>query len=240
MGLRGDLNIILNDIRNFEGVSSGLRHKDIHISYVVYTSHPNSMKDFLMAINVNCNGVINLLGTARRFNPVMKIILSFLIYIYSANKSASEKYILIYGHAYHMHTCVIRLANVFGTRSKIKIPEFGFMNYFIGLALQDMCLTVFGDGMQIRNNSFMEDCIPALNVATQHPTSDGEVFFAVSDHHDTVAEIAQAIVTHIGDAVFSNQKIKKPLILSPIYNLVQGLNETQKYFLPFWNIIGYR
>src|SRR5688572_3437312 len=162
--IKNSVRVILNDIRNFEGICSGILNQDVIFNCAAYTSHPNSMREPLIDIDVNCKGVINLLEAARRFNQDAKLVHvgtstqiglmqinpvdeshpEFPVDIYSANKSASEKYVLIYGKAYNMRMTVVRLANVYGPRSNIKSPDFGFMNYFIGLALQDKELTIFG------------------------------------------------------------------------------------------------
>lgn len=266
--IQDDLHIILNDIRNFEGISACIMNKDILFNCAAYTSHPNSMKEPLIDIEVNCKGTINLLEAARRFNPALTFIHigtstqigrmqcnpvdenhpEFPVDIYSANKTASEKYVLVYGRAYKMHTTVVRLANVFGPRSNIRTPDFGFMNYFIGLALQGKELTVFGRGAQLRNISYVEDCVNALILASQSDQDTGQVFFAVSDRQYTVTEIAQAITQvmggtvrfvewprereaiEIGDAVISNAKIRSVLNWSPRYNLESGLEKTRDYF----------
>lgn len=262
--------IILNDIRNFEGISAVIRNQDILFNCAAYTSHPHSMKEPLIDIDVNCKGVINLLEASRRFNPDIKIVQvgtstqigrmqsnpvteshpEFPVDIYSANKTASEKYVLIYGNAYHMRTTVVRLANVFGPRSNIKSPDFGFVNYFIGLGLQGKNITVFGEGAQLRSISYVADCVEALVLASQNEESNGHVFFAVADKQFTVAEIAQTIVRvvggelsfvewpkdreviEIGDAVICNQAIKNLLGWSPHYGLEEGLVKTKDYFTP--------
>jgi UDP-glucose 4-epimerase len=268
--IEDDLRIVLNDIRSFEGVSACIQRQDVLFNCAAYTSHPNSMKEPLIDIDVNCKGVINLLEAARRFSPDLKIVHvgtstqigrmvfnpvderhpEFPVDIYSANKTAAEKYVLIYGSAYKMWATVVRLANVFGPRSNIKSPDFGFMNYFIGLALQGKDLTVFGEGRQLRNISYVVDCVEALVLASQSPGSNGQAFFAVADRQYSVAEIAQAIMQHIGgqvrfvewpkdrevieigDAVVSNQKIKSVLGWTPNHDLGSGLKKTQDYFRP--------
>lgn len=268
--IKDQVQVVLNDIRNFEGVCSSILNQDILFNCAAYTSHPNSMKEPLIDIDVNCKGVINLLEAARRFNPEVKIVHvgtstqigqmqfnpvtethpEFPVDIYSANKSASEKYVLIYGNAYRLNTTVIRLANVFGPRSNIKSSDFGFMNYFIGLALQNKEITVFGDGSQLRNISYVEDCVAALILASQSEETRGQVLFAVSDQQYDVATIARAItdniggkvkfvdwpkdreVIEIGDAVISNNKIKSVLKWAPKFDLPSGLILTKSYFTP--------
>lgn len=264
------MDIVLNDIRNFEGISACIRGQDMLFNCAAYTSHPNSMKEPIIDIDVNCKGVINLLEAARRFNPDVKIVHvgtstqigrmqynpvderhpEFPVDIYSANKSVSEKYVLIYGQAYQMRTTVVRLANVFGPRSNIKSPDFGFMNYFIGLALRGKNITVFGEGTQLRNISYVEDCVDALIMAGQSERSNSQVFFAVADKQYTISEIASEItqliggqvsfvewpkdreVIEIGDAVISNQKIKDVLGWFPRVDLQSGLVKTRDYFKP--------
>lgn len=269
-GIEDSLRIVVNDIRSLEGISSCIRGQEILFNCAAYTSHPNSMKDPLTDIDVNCKGTINVLESARRFNPEIKFVHigsstqngkmcyspvdekhpEFPMDIYSANKTASEKYVLIYGSAYKMRTTVVRLANVFGPRSNIKTPDLGFMNYFIGLALQGKPLTVYGKGSQLRNITYIEDCVGALVAAALSPASDREVFFAVGDRQYSVAEIAEAIVKNvggevkyvdwpserfaidIGDAVISNEKIKRSLDWAPRVGIADGLVKTREYFAP--------
>lgn len=267
--IKDSVRIHLNDIRSFEGISEAILNKDIVFNCAAYTSHPNSMKEPFIDIDVNCKGVINLLEAARRFNPGVKIVHvgtstqigkmqfnpaderhpEFPIDIYSANKSASEKYVLIYGNAHKLRTTVVRLANVFGPRSNIKSNEFGFVNYFIGLAFQNKDLTVFGKGSQMRNISFVDDCVSALILSSQEERSNGEVFFAVANNQCSVAEIAQEIVDvigkgrvryvdwpkdreaiEVGDAVISNRKAKEVLNWMPAFDIRTGLRRTKEYF----------
>jgi UDP-glucose 4-epimerase len=267
-GIQDDIKIVLNDLRNFEGLCASILNQDIVFNCAAYTSHPGAMKEPLIDIDVNCKGVINLLEAARRFNPTVKIVhigtstqigkmqLSevdelhpeFPVDIYSANKSVSEKYVLIYGSAYGMRTTVVRLANTFGPRSNIKSPDFGFVNYFIGLALQGKDITIFGKGTQLRNFSYVEDSVNALLLTASSRKSDGQVFFAVGDHQISVAEIATCIVGHIGgklkfvdwpkdrevievgDAIISNSKIKQWINWQPQFSIEAGLLGTRDYF----------
>jgi UDP-glucose 4-epimerase len=269
-GIEDSVRVVVNDIRSMEGISSCIRGQDILINCAAYTSHPNSMKEPIIDLDVNCKGTINVLESVRRFNPEIKFVHvgtstqtgkmcyspvdekhpEFPMDIYSANKSASEKYVLIYGSAYKMRTTVVRLANVFGPRSNIKTPDFGFMNYFIGLALQNKAMTVYGEGAQLRNVTFVQDCVEALLAAAANPASEGEVFFAVGDKQYSVAEIARGIaenvggevkfvdwpkereVIDIGDAVISNEKIKKNLAWAPKVGMAGGLIKTREYFAP--------
>jgi nucleoside-diphosphate-sugar epimerase len=174
----------------------------------------------------------------------------FPVDIYSASKTATEKYVLIYGTAYRLRTSVVRLANVYGPRSNIRSPDFGFVNYFIGLGLRGKSITVFGDGAQLRNLSYVDDVVEALILAAQSEPANHQVLFATADRQYAVAEIAEAIAAHvggqvafvewpanrefieIGDAVISNAKIKALLGWAPQCELPDGLVHTVAYYRP--------
>ena len=268
--VENDIRIELNDIRSFEGVSAVIRGHDVLFNCAAYTSHPNSMKEPLIDIDVNCKAVINILEAVKRFNRECKIVHigtstqigrmvfnpvtethpEFPLDIYSADKSASEKYVLIYGQAYGLRTTCVRLANVFGPRSNIRSADFGFMNYFIGLGLQDKTISVFGEGGQLRTITYVEDVVEALICAAVDDAADGETFFAVGDKQYSVAEIAESIATNvggrvqyvewprdremieIGDAIISNEKIRRVLGWSARVELSDGLQRTRDYFAP--------
>ena len=267
--IRDQIEICFHDILNFDQITEHIVDKDIIFNCAASTSHSFSMREPWLDQDVNSRGMINLLEAIRRFNPDIRFVhigtstqLGKLHYqpadefhpefptdIYSANKSVSEKYALIYATAYNLNLCVIRLANVFGPRASIHSPEFTFNNYFIGLALQNKTITVFGDGKQLRNVLFVDDAVNALILASQSDQMKGETFFAVSDSHYSVAKIAEKTVKYIGtgnvnhvdwpaekkaidigDAVITNKKIKEFINWVPQCNLESGLVKTKDYY----------
>lgn len=267
--IKDHIEICFHDILNFDQVTEHIVGKDIIFNCAASTSHSFSMREPWLDQDVNSRGMINLLEAIRRFNPYIKFVhvgtstqLGKLHYqpadethpefptdIYSANKSVSEKYALVYATAYNLNLCVIRLSNIFGPRASIHSPEFTFNNYFIGLALQNKTITVFGDGKQLRNVLYVDDAVNGLILASQTDKTNGETFFAVSDIHYSVDQIAEQTVKYIGagnvkhvdwpagrknvdigDAVISNKKIKKYISWFPQHNLESGLVKTKEYY----------
>jgi len=268
-GIQDSIKLFFHDILNFDLLSQHIINKDIIFNCAASTSHPFSMREPWIDLDVNSKGVINLLEAIRRFNRDVRFIhlgtstqLGKLNYtpadekhsefptdIYSANKSVSEKYVLIYANAYKLRATVIRLSNVFGPRASIHSPDFTFNNYFIGLALQGKDITVFGEGKQKRNVIYVDDAVSALVLSSQSDNTEKETLFAVGDRHYYVAEIAQATVNYIGsgkvvfvdwpatrksvevgDAIISNRKIKTHLNWTPQDNLKSGLLKTKAYY----------
>ena len=243
--IKDHIEICFHDILNFDQVTEHIVGKDIIFNCAASTSHSFSMREPWLDQDVNSRGMINLLEAIRRFNPYIK----FVHDIYSANKSVSEKYALVYATAYNLNLCVIRLSNIFGPRASIHSPEFTFNNYFIGLALQNKTITVFGDGKQLRNVLYVDDAVNGLILASQTDKTNGETFFAVSDIHYSIDQIAEQTVKYIGagnvkhvdwpagrknvdigDAVISNKKIKKYISWFPQHNLESGLVKTKEYY----------
>jgi UDP-glucose 4-epimerase len=258
-----------HDIMNFDFLIDHIVNQEIIFNCAASTSHPFSMREPWKDLDVNSRAVVNMIEAVRRFNRDAKVVhvgtstqLGPLRYqpadenhpefptdIYSANKSVSEKYILIYSRAYNIRATVIRLSNVFGPRASIHSAEFTFNNYFVGLALQDKDITVYGDGKQLRNVIYVDDAVEALVKASLVENTNCETFFAVGDEHRSVSEIAEATVKYIGggrvkyipwpkerksveigDAVISNKKIKQILNWLPKYDLSSGLIKTKEYY----------
>ncbi|OGX34416.1 MAG: hypothetical protein A2787_02045, partial [Omnitrophica WOR_2 bacterium RIFCSPHIGHO2_01_FULL_48_9] len=267
--IQDQVHFVKGDILHVDELSRQVRGKDIIFNCAASTSHPFSMRNPMLDLDANSKGVLNLLEAVKNFNKEAKFVHigtstqlgkshyspadelhpEFPTDIYSANKGVSEKYVLIYGNAYHIPVTIVRLPNVFGPRAAIHSSDFNFVNYFVGLALQGKDITVYGKGAQKRNLIYIDDCLAALVLASQNDKANGEVLFAVGDRHMAVLEIAHTIVEHIGsgrvksiewpldrkvieigDAVLSNAKIKKTLDWVPQVDVEAGFKRTREYF----------
>ena len=268
--IRQDINLCVNDILNFDRLCENVLDQELIINCAASTSHSFSMREPWLDQDVNNRGMINILEAMRRFNADARFIhlgtttqLGKLEYqpadekhpefptdIYSANKSVSEKYAMIYANAHQLKTTVLRLSNVFGPRASIHSPEFTFNNFFVGLALQGKPITVYGEGTQMRNVIYVEDAVKSILKISESTESFGQVYLLVSDEHLSVIDIARRTVevigkgeviqidwpeqrrkTDVGDAVLSNAKLKS---LLPDWScedtLDSGLEKTRDFF----------
>lgn len=216
-----DIELVIGDIINYEHLVQVVIDKDIIINCAASTSHPYSMREPWLNLDVNSRGVINILEAIRRVNsgvifihigtttqlgplhyqPADEHHPEFPMDVYSANKMVAEKYVLLYTKAYGLNASVIRLPNVFGPRAAIHSPEFTFNNFFIGLALQKKSITVYKPGTQLRNVLYVDDAVDALVLAVLSTKSARETFFAVGDEHYSVKDIAEKTCEVMGGSV---------------------------------------
>ena len=267
--VRDTINIVEGDTRNFDDIKEVVKDKDIIFNCAGHTSHSNSMKFPWLDLEINCRGNLNFLESVRKFNDAARIIflgsstqIGKMVFpiidenhpecpldIYSANKMVAEKYHLIYNKVYGLKITSIRCANIYGPRAAIHSNDYGFINYFIGLALKNKNITIYGNGEQKRMVLYIKDLTDAIIRASMKNKSIGEVIFAVGEDSYNINEIANAVVRiiggkishidwpeerkkiEIGDVKISNKKIKKLLGLRPKYNLENGLLETKEYYL---------
>lgn len=264
----GDIELITGDIRDAEAVARVVRDAEVIIHCAAQTSHMRSMQEPLLDLDVNARGTLTLLEAVRKTRPDAKLVHigtstqigratqpdvtelhpEFPLDMYSANKTATEKYVLLYANAHNLRTTVIRLANNFGPRAHIRSTQFGFVNFFIGQALQGKELTVYGTGTQLRNISFVADSVDAILAAVESDAGNGQTLFAVADRQLSVLDCATAITTQlggsvrsipwpperavieVGDTVIRNQKIREILGWRPRFQLDEALQLTRAFY----------
>jgi UDP-glucose 4-epimerase len=92
------------------------------------------------------------------------------------NKVAGEYYHLVYNNVFGVRACSLRLTNVYGPRQLLRHNRQGFIGWFIRLAIENQEIQIFGDGSQMRDFVFVDDCSDAFLRAGASDACNGEVF----------------------------------------------------------------
>lgn len=169
--------------------------KDIDIIYhqAAFTSVPQSVLMPQSCNDVNVNGILNILNTARK-NNIEKIIFASSSSVYgdepslpkkedmkklpkspyAVSKLACEGYVRVYSHLYGLNTSTLRYFNVYGPRQKDS-PYSGVIAIWLGRIIRNEDLIIFGDGQHSRDFTYIKDVIKANILAVKYDTP-GEVF----------------------------------------------------------------
>jgi UDP-glucose 4-epimerase len=259
------IRFVRGDMRDELLLSQVVQNQDVIFNCAAQTSHPLSIQYPLLDADINCLGNLKLLEAVRLLNKDAVVIYTSSstvigkamnevvdeshgerpLEIYSANKGVAEKYYRIYHTVHDLKTVVLRFANIYGPFGK-GYPEFGFINYFIHLAMTQQPIAIFGSGAQTRNVLYVEDAANILWLAAHEPRLIGETFFATSDEHPSVLEIAQRICNVFGGSIshtewpderrrievdkvrFSAAKLKGITGWRAAYDFTAGLRKTKE------------
>jgi len=252
------------DIRDLNFLLDVFKDVDIVYHLAAFTSVPQSIKMPENCNNVNVNGVLNVLNAARRMD-VEKIIYAssssvygdtptlpkkedmcrLPISPYGVAKLACEAYMQTYHKVYGLKTTSLRYFNVYGPRQKDSTYS-GVIAIWLGNIIRDEDLTVFGDGKNSRDFTYIKDVIQAnLLVAKQDVA--GEIFNIGAGSQITLTNLAELMLklTHKehlkikytvprpGDILHSYADISKAnrlLKFEPKYNQEKGLEDYLKWY----------
>jgi nucleoside-diphosphate-sugar epimerase len=90
---------------------------------------------------------------------------------YGVTKLAVEALVMAYGRTRDLPAVVLRYFSIYGPRQR---PDMGY-HLFIEAMLDGRPITVFGDGLQSRSNTYVSDCVDATIAAALTPGIVGEV-----------------------------------------------------------------
>jgi UDP-glucose 4-epimerase len=93
---------------------------------------------------------------------------------------------------------VFRPHNVYGERQNTGDPYRNVIGIFISQAMKGEPMTIFGDGLQTRAFSHVDDVAPVIARSVHVPEAYGQVFNIGADEPHTVLEVAQEVARALG------------------------------------------
>jgi UDP-glucose 4-epimerase len=117
---------------------------------------------------------------------------------YGIAKLASEKLVENICETHGMEWTVMVPHNIIGSRQKYDDPYRNVASIFINRMLQGKQPILYGDGLQMRSFSFVQDVVEPLYKAAQSPDCIGEVINVGPDENEcTVLELAQTVAAEL-------------------------------------------
>jgi nucleoside-diphosphate-sugar epimerase len=123
---------------------------------------------------------------------------------YGVTKLAAEHLCRAYGDNHGLPVVVLRYFSVYGPRQR---PDMGY-HRFIRALLEDSPIVVYGDGLQVRGNTYVSDAVAAtLAAVAAHP---GEVFNVGGGEAATVWDILRKLEALAGRTAKVRQEAARP------------------------------
>ncbi len=203
--------IIAGDISKKDAINL-MRQTDaqviFHLAADAYV--PNSFKKPIEVMEVNLTGTLNVLHAAMEMDSIEQIVCTSSSEIYGthtnpiheknelrptspygASKAAADRYCFAYYTTYGLPIAIIRPFNTYGPRHTYDvIPK------FIELALKNETLTIYGEGNQTRDFSYVDDMITAFLIMGSSKRAVGEAVNFGTGVDVTIKNIAEKIVQH--------------------------------------------
>ncbi len=210
--LFSDIKFIEGSITNRDLVFEVLKGIDYVHHLAALISVPESMEKPLDYVDVNINGLINILDAARD-NGVKKVVHSSSAAVYGENpespkrinmkpdpkspygvtKLDGEYYLKIYNENYGLGTASLRYFNVFGPRQDPKSQYAAAIPIFVSKALKNKPLVIFGDGDQTRDFVFVKDVVQANVLAATNPEAT-DIYNVANGSAITIKELCKLII----------------------------------------------
>jgi CDP-paratose 2-epimerase len=88
---------------------------------------------------------------------------------YGCSKGAADQYVCDYARSYGLPTVVFRMSCIYGPR-QFGTEDQGWVAHFLIRALDGQAVTLYGDGLQVRDVLFVDDLVEAFLLARRHAT----------------------------------------------------------------------
>jgi len=121
---------------------------------------------------------------------------------YGITKYAAERYVHSSAQRNDLTTPLnvtsFRMFNVYGERQKLDNPYQGVMGIFIGNALREEPIKIFGDGHQSRDFIHIADVVSVWTAALENPATFGRVFNLGIGYACSMNELVRRILAGFG------------------------------------------
>ncbi len=167
---------------------------------------------------------------------------------YAVAKLASEHYMVSFYRCYGLETVSLRYFNVFGPRQDPTSPYSGVLAKFITQMLRGEQPTIFGDGLQSRDFTYIDNAVSANLLAREAPASEaaGRVFNIATGKRADLNEIfamLKNITAYPGTVAYAAERggdikhsladisrAQKALAYRPLVDLEEGLRRTVAWY----------
>jgi len=264
-GVRDQIEFIHGSITDLEKVREACLGVDYVLHLAARTSVPRSMKEPVETNHVNVDGTLNVLLAARDAN-VRRVVFSASSSVYGETPTLPKRESMtpapispygvtklmgeIYGKLFHrvygLEFVALRYFNVFGPRQDPGSPYSGVLSRFNAALLEGREPTIYGDGQQSRDFTFVANAVQANLLACNAQNVAGLVFNIGTGNRYTLNQTLQMlgqITGRIGNAKYTPPRegdilhsqadiseAREKLGYDPQIGFEEGLRRTWEWF----------
>jgi len=265
-GLERDVELVEGDLRSYERVHAAVRDAEVVFHQGALPSVPRSVQDPLTTTAVNVEGTLNVLLAARD-EGVRRIVnaSSSSVYgntgslprvetqapdpisPYAVAKLAAERFCTSFSRVYSMEIVSLRYFNVFGPRQDPTSQYAAVVPRFIRAIAGGEPVTIYGDGEQSRDFTFVDNVVAANLLAADASGVGGEILNVATGGSVTVNALAEAIAAMLGKTLERSYEpardaevraswadvaeARRMLGYEPSVDFAEGLRRTAHYLL---------
>lgn len=262
---KNDAEVIETDVADAKNLADIVRGADYVIHQAAIPSVPKSIIDPVKSHHANVNGTLNLL-VACRDEGVKRVVFASSSSLYGdsptlpkhegmmpnplspygAQKLFAETYCQVFTKAYGLETVSLRYFNVFGPRQDATFQYSGVLALFILVVLQGRRPTIYGDGLQSRDFTYVQNVVEANLLACTVPGVGGMVFNIACGDRVTLNSMLQDINKILGkdiSAIYAEPRAgdikhsqadiaraREHLRFEPKFGFQEGLRRTIEWY----------
>jgi UDP-N-acetylglucosamine/UDP-N-acetyl-alpha-D-glucosaminouronate 4-epimerase len=225
-----DVEIVEGELRSYERVHNAVRGCDVVYHLGALGSVPRSVQDPLTSSAVNVEGTLNVLLAARD-EGIRRVVFASSASVYGSRASlpaaedaapdpispygvaklAAERYCISFSRVYEsFESVVLRYFNVFGPRQSPFSQYAAGIPLFITAIAAGEPITVYGDGEQSRDFTYVDNVVDATLRAGDAPDASGEIFNVAAGAPASVNVVADTIGSILGRAVEKRNVAPRP------------------------------
>ncbi|MBV9295775.1 MAG: SDR family oxidoreductase [Acidobacteriaceae bacterium] len=195
------------DIRDYDRLAPVIAGAARVFHLAAIPSVPKSIQHPVPSHDANINGTFNVLraavegkagrviyaGSSSAYGETEKLPKSEGMAVepkspYAVQKLLGEYYATAFSECYGLETVSLRFFNVFGPRQDPSSPYSGVLSIFLKCLLERRRPTIFGDGEQSRDFTYVEDVVDLMLKASEAPGISGKRFNAGNGNRYTLNE----------------------------------------------------
>jgi nucleoside-diphosphate-sugar epimerase len=263
--IRSKIELDQADICDYSAVAAAIRGADVVFHLAAIPSVPRSIQEPELSHQVNIDGTFNVLRAAVEAK-VARVVYAASSSAYgdtdvlpkvesmpprpkspyAVQKLAGEYYASAFHSCFDLDTVALRFFNVFGERQDPSSPYSGVLSLFFKALIERRSPTIFGDGEQTRDFTYVEDVAALCLKAAAAPGVAGKLYNAGNGHRyslNAVWDLLQKIegvtlpvryerarLGDVRDSEADTTAARRDLGHAPEYTIEQGLRRTLEWF----------